>query len=332
MNTLVIEIIKDVFDKEISGLIKAKETIVGDFEKVLSLLKNCNGKIIFNGIGKSGSIAKKISSTFLSIGLKSLFIHPVESLHGDIGILEENDCFVMISKSGETDELINMIPYIKNFKAKIILITSNKNSILTQLSDFVISLTFGEEACPFNVIPTTSTTAFLVVGDALAIALMKIRNIKENDLIKFHPGGSIGKKLYFRIKDLMWSDEDNPIVYLDDDLKIILEEMTKYRLGAVSVIDDDGYFCGLITDFDIRVHILNNSENAFSLKAKDIMNKNPKTIYEDKSALEALMIMEGEEKQLNILPVIDSERKVVGIIRLHDLVRNGLLDIRKRQK
>ncbi len=322
----IIEIIKDVFDIEIKELIRIKDNIDNSYLTAVNLIHNCKGKIIFSGIGKSGYIAQKIAATFSSIGVKSIFIHPSEALHGDIGLIDENDVFFMISKSGESEELIKFSYYINRISLPQIIITANPKSTLAKTSETILLLNIEKEACPLNLVPTTSTTASLLIGDALAIALMRLKDFRRDDFAIYHPGGNIGKRLLIQVKDIMASGEDNPVVDENDTMKQVIIEVTSKHFGGVSVIDKDGYFKGLITDYDIRINI---NEDMFQKKAKDIMNSDPIFIYVDTLATDAIMIMESGKKQLNILPVLNKEGKSAGMIRLHDLVREGLLDFGK---
>jgi arabinose-5-phosphate isomerase len=325
-NSTILEIIKAVFDSEINELIRMKNNIDDSYINAVNLIHNCKGKIIFSGIGKSGYIAQKIAATFSSIGVKSIFIHPSEALHGDIGLIDESDIFFMISKSGESEELIRFSYYINRINLPQIIITANPKSTLGKSSEIILILNIEREACPLNLVPTTSTTASLLIGDALAISLMKLKNFKRDNFATFHPGGNIGKRLLFKVKDIMASGRDNPVVYENDTMKEVIIEVTSKHFGGASVIDNDGYFKGLITDYDIRINI---NEEMFHKKAKDIMNTDPIFIYDDTLATDAIMIMESGDKQLNILPVLNKEGKSVGMVRLHDLVREGLLDFGK---
>jgi arabinose-5-phosphate isomerase len=322
-HTSIIDTIKEVFDREITELIRIKNSIDQSFEKAVNLINQAKGKVVFSGIGKSGYIARKIAATFSSIGVKSVFIHPSEALHGDIGLIDEEDCFFMISKSGESEELIKFSYYINNLNLPQIIITANPNSTLAKTCRVTLHLNIEQEACPLNLVPTTSTTASLLIGDAIAIALMKVNDFRKEKFALYHPGGSIGKRLLFKVKDIMWAGENNPIVHEDDDLKAVIIEVTSKHFGGASVVDRNGYFKGLITDHDIRTNI---NEDLFHKKAKDIMNPDPVFIYEDTIATNAIMIMESGKRQFNILPVLDRKDKAVGMVRLHDLVRQGILD------
>ena len=321
-----------VFNDEIAALEHIRDELAysndmaSEFEKAVDIIFACKGKVILTGIGKSGLIAKKIAATLSSTGTKAIFIHPVEGMHGDFGIVERGcDCLITISKSGTSDELLSLLPFFANFNIPVISITANKQSELAKNSQVVLHMPIEREACPLNLAPTTSTTASLVIGDAIAIALMTKNKLKKETFALYHPSGRLGKSLLFRVKDIMWSGNANPTVSIDDDMKHVIYIITSKRLGAVSVLDEHNKFTGLITDYDIRTHLNKDiNRDIFDKKAKHIMNANPTFVYENMMAVDVITIMEDRKRPFNVLPVVDDDNNCVGMIRLHDLVKVGL--------
>lgn len=321
-NEYIINTLNEVFEIEIDTLKTVKNNInKKEFEHIVTLIKNCKGKVVFIGIGKSGIIAKKISATLSSTGTRSVYLHPIEGMHGDFGIIEKKDCIFIISKSGKTEEICSIFPFFKSQKLPIISITADKNSEIAKKSDLSLYMKIDKEACPLNLAPTSSTTASLVIGDALAVALMRSRNFNKEAFAMYHPAGTLGKRLLFRVKDIMRKGDDNPKVHLENSFTQILQMITSKSLGASSVVDKDKRLIGLITDYDIRTNL---NEKIFNKKAKDIMNPNPTYINENMMAIDALILMEEREKPFNVLPVINDEHECVGMIRLHDLIKAGL--------
>lgn len=319
--------IKKVIDIEIKGLVDLKEKIGHQYEDALKIILNCtgksNGKVVITGIGKSGIAAKKIASTMSSTGTPAVFIHPSEAMHGDLGIVNSSDVIIAIGKSGESSELNVLLPFLKKIKVKIISITSNKNSPLAKISDVIIDIGDIKEACPFNLAPTSSVTASIVIGDALAIMLMKLRDFKIEEFAFFHPGGRLGKRLNLLVSDIMIKGENNPVINTTVTVHNMLIVITEKRAGAVSVIDKKGKLIGLVTDFDIR-RILEQDKNIFKLKISDIMNNNPIFIHDNEKAFTALEKMENREKPITVLPVLNKKKIVVGMVRMHDLINIGL--------
>jgi arabinose-5-phosphate isomerase len=315
--------ITKVIDIEMKGVSLLKERINASVKNAVETIFNCQGKVILTGMGKSGLVAKKIASTMSSVGTPAIFMHPAEGMHGDLGIIGVGDVVVAIGKSGESSELNAMLPSIKKVSAKVIGITGNSGSTLARYSDIVIDVGNVEEACPFNMAPTTSSTVFMVLGDAMAVALMKMRDFDLTDYALLHPGGQIGKRLTMRVSDVMLKEDNNPIINISDSVKNCLSEISRKLAGAVSVVDNDGKIMGLVADYDIRKHI-ENEENIFSMEIKDIMNPNPISIFEDEKAFSALKIMQEREKPITILSVLNRKNIVVGMLRMHDLVKEGL--------
>jgi arabinose-5-phosphate isomerase len=317
----ILNIAKRTIDIELETLFDLKESLDYSFIKAIEILYNCKGKVIFTGIGKSGHIARKISSTFSSTGTPSIFLHPAEAIHGDLGIIDKEDVLVIISNSGETEEIINIIPYLKFLNVPIICITGNINSTLAQKSDVVIDIKIKREACPFNLAPTSSTTAILVLGDALAITLMELKGFTKEQFAKLHPGGLIGKRLK-KVMDIMHSGEKVPIVYEDMTMKEAIIEITSKGFGATAVLDRNQNLIGIITDGDLRRYIeKGNDLNNGSVKSA--MTKNPKTIKYDETVADALNLM--EKYKITVLLVLDENNKLIGILHLHDILREGIL-------
>lgn len=295
-------------------------SINADFEKAIEAMASCSGRIVISGIGKSAVIAQKIVATFNSTGTPSIFMHAADAIHGDLGIVQQEDVVIVISKSGESPEIKVLVPLIKNFGNTLIGMVGNISSYLAKQSDIVLNTTVDQEACPNNLAPTTSTTAQLVMGDTLAVCLMEKKGFKSDDFAKFHPGGTLGKKLYLRVYDL-YIDNEKPKVLPSQSLKDVIVEMTQKRLGVTAVIDEQNTLLGIITDGDLR-RMLNNSISIDQVKAIDIMTKNPKTIGPDELAVTALDILRKNE--ITQLAVTENGA-YLGIIHLHDLIKEGLI-------
>jgi arabinose-5-phosphate isomerase len=318
----IIKIAKDVINLEIEGLQNLLDSINENFLKAIKLLLLCQGKVIITGVGKSGIIAKKIAATLTSTGTPSVYLHPSESLHGDIGVVDKKDVVVAISKSGNTAEIAKIISFLKRRNIPIIAITANKDSELAKESDVVILIKVTKEACPFDMAPTVSTTMMLALGDAIAMVLMNLKKFKAEDFAALHPGGEIGKKFWLKVEDMMLVGEKYvPIVKYNTPMKDVILEMTAKR-GITSVIDDDGRVIGVITDGDLR-RLLEKREDIFSLTAQEVMTKNPKVI--DKNSLAIVAAKKMEEYGITALIVIDEDRKPIGIIHLHDLMRERVI-------
>ena len=303
--------------RSIAGLAASVNT---DFEKAVQVIAACPGRVVVSGIGKSAIIAQKIVATFNSTGTPSLFMHAADAIHGDLGMVQQDDVVMVISKSGESPEIKVLVPLIKNFGNTLISIVGSKSSYLAKNADIVLDTTVDQEACPNNLAPTTSTTAQLVMGDALAVCLMETKGFQADDFAKFHPGGMLGKKLYLRVSDLS-NDNEKPQVLSTQSLKEVIVEMTKKRLGITAVVDEENNLLGIITDGDLR-RMLENNVSIDAVKAGDIMTKNPKAIGPDELAIDALdMLRRNEISQLAVI----QDKKYLGIIHLHDLIREGLI-------
>ena len=290
------------------------------FEHAVTTIHNCTGRVIVSGIGKSAIVGQKIVSTFNSTGTPSLFMHAADAIHGDLGMVQKNDVVIIISKSGESPEIKILLPLIKNFGNSIIAITGNLKGYLANNVDFVINTTVQQEACPNNLAPTTSTTAQMVMGDALAVALMELNGFNTTDFAKYHPGGNLGKRLYLRVDDL-YNKNVKPKVLLNSSLKDIVIEITKNKLGATAVVDENNIIKGIITDGDLRRMLEKNALNN-STSAKEICSSNPKKIEPNVLAVDALEQM--RKFDINQLLVVN-EYEYLGILQLHDLVREGII-------
>ena len=299
---------------------KLINSINDDFVNVVEIIFNCKGRVIVTGIGKSANIATKIVSTFNSTGTPAIFMHAADAIHGDLGIIQPEDIIICISKSGNTPEIKVLIPLIKNLGNKLIAITSEVKSTLAIQSDYFLNVYVDREACPNNLAPTSSTTAQLVMGDALAVCLLECRGFTAQDFAKYHPGGALGKRLYLKVSDL-YTNNEKPEVNLETPLAQTLIEITSKRLGCVAVTENDE-IKGIITDGDLR-RMLSKSLSSDNQKAKDIMTINPKTITKDKFAVEALTLM--KDNHITQLLVVDRNNKYIGVIHLHDLIREGII-------
>jgi arabinose-5-phosphate isomerase len=290
------------------------------FTKALDCIAHCKGRLIVSGIGKSAIIAQKIVATLNSTGTPSLFMHAADAIHGDLGMVQQDDVVMIISKSGDSPEIKLLVPLIKNFRNVLIGMAGNMQSFLAQNSDIVLNTTVQQEACPNNLAPTTSTTAQMVMGDALAVCLMEMKGFGTDDFAKFHPGGTLGKKLYLRVADL-YGNNGKPQVNASSSLKEVIMEITQKRLGTTVVVDANGKVEGIITDGDLR-RMLEKEEAYKNITAKDIMGKHPKTISTGALAVEALDIM----RKNNISQLIVAEEGLyMGVIHLHDIIREGLV-------
>ena len=315
---------KDVFRKEADAILSLIDRINEDFIRAVAILQSCTGKVIVTGIGKSGIISQKIASTLSCSGTPALFLHPAEGIHGDIGMVSKDDVVIAVSNSGETDELLKILPVIKRLGIKLIVVTGNPDSLLSKSGDVVLDIGVQEEACPLGLIPTTSTTAAMAMGDALALALLERRGFKEEDFAALHPGGALGRKLLLRVEDLMHVREALPLVSEHDPMKAALIEMTSKRLGVTGVVTEQGELAGIITDGDLR-RGLEREKNLLSLTARDVMTRNPKTIEKEALAAQALQMMEQYSITSLFIVAASGLKKPEGIIHLHDLLKAGMV-------
>jgi arabinose-5-phosphate isomerase len=315
----IIILAKNTILSQSESIAKLIDYVDIQFVEATQLLYNSKGRLIVTGIGKSAIIAQKLVATFNSTGTPSLFLHAAEAIHGDLGMVQPDDIVLCISKSGNSPEIKVLIPLLKRFGNKLIAITGNTTSFLAKESDFVLNTTVDAESCPLNLAPTNSTTAQLVMGDAVAMCLMNLRNFTREDFAKYHPGGSLGKKLLLQVKDLL-EHSLKPTVTLDTPLKKVIIEISEKRLGATAVVEN-GKVIGVITDGDIR-RMLNNNDTFAHLTAKDIMTKTPKMIQSQTMVVEALNILED----FSITQLIVSDNgEYKGIIHLHDILKEGIV-------
>jgi len=321
----IIDKAREVFDIEIEGLAKVKEQLNSDFEKLVEKcveVLNHGGKLVLCGVGKSGHIGKKLAATLASTGTPAVFMHPVEAMHGDLGILESKDVLLALSYSGETDELLSIFPAAKMLGVTTVAITGGKQSRLASVCDILIEMEIHKEACPFNLVPTTSTTALLALGDALAVVLLNVRGFTLENFGRLHPAGAIGRSVTMRVKDLMRKGDKLALVHTDSSVKETLISMTKVRCGAAVVVDDEGLLLGVFTDGDFRRHV----EDDLSILDKpivDVMTPSPLWINENKLAVEVLKLV--EKRSINDVVVLDNDGKVVGLVDIQDLPGMKLL-------
>jgi arabinose-5-phosphate isomerase len=320
----VLDQAKDVFRKEANAILSLIDRVNEDFIRAVTLLQSCTGKVIVTGIGKSGIISQKIASTLSCSGTPALFLHPAEGIHGDIGMVSKNDVVIAVSNSGETDELLKILPVIKRLGIKLIVVTGNPESLLSKSGDAVLDLGVQEEACPLGLIPTTSTAAAMAMGDALALALLERRGFKEEDFAALHPGGALGRKLLLRVEDVMHVREALPLVSEHDPMQVALIEMSSKRLGVTGVVTEQGELAGIITDGDLR-RGLERKKNLLSLTVRDVMTRNPRTIAKEALAAQALQMMEQYSITSLFIVAASGLKKPEGIIHLHDLLKAGMV-------
>lgn len=315
----VLNTAKKTIDIESKAIANLANLLDDDFTNAVTLIYNSKGRVIITGIGKSAIIANKIVATLNSTGTPAVFMHAADAIHGDLGLILKDDVVICISKSGNTPEIKVLIPLIKNAKNKMIAITGNPKSFLGQQADYVLNAFVEQEACPNNLAPTTSTTAQLVIGDALAVCLLELKGFSSRDFAKYHPGGALGKRLYLRVCDIS-SVNEKPKVHPDTNVKQVIVEISEKMLGVTAVVENDK-IVGIITDGDLR-RMLTKNEEFMHLTAKDIMSSNPKRIQEDAMAIEAMELMEMNEiSQL----LVEHNGKYAGVVHIHDLVKEGII-------
>ncbi|WP_044418050.1 KpsF/GutQ family sugar-phosphate isomerase [Halarcobacter anaerophilus] len=309
------EIAKQVFEIESKEILNLSNLLTNDFEQAVQAVYDSKGKFIICGMGKSGLIGRKIAATFASTGTPSFFLHPGEAYHGDLGMIEKDDIVLLISNSGETDEVLKVIPFLKNQGNIIISMSGNPSSTLAKNTNYHLNIFVQKEACPLQLAPTSSTTASLVMGDALAVALMKLRDFKDKDFAQFHPGGSLGRRLLTKVKNVM-KKNDLPICNEIENIKNIIHIITDGKCGLVVVVNNFEII-GIITDGDIRRAMESNENNFFSLQAKDLMSKNPKMINLNEKLTTASDLM--NDNKVNSLLVVDDQSRLLGIVQMYDL-------------
>ncbi len=317
---MIINQARDVLKIEAEGLLSLIERVDNRFEEMVELICNSKGRLVVSGIGKSGLVGQKIVATLNSTGTSALFLHPVEAMHGDLGVVGKNDIFLALSNSGETEELNILTPVIKQVGCKIISFTGNTSSSLAKLSDIVIDVGVEKEACPLGLAPTASTTAVLAMGDALAVVLINKKQFKSSDFKKIHPGGALGQRLFLNVSDIMMTGIELPAVFSGTKMNEVLKVMNEFELGVAIVVKNDSILSGIITDGDIR-RIVYYKESIRDLMVEDIMTENPRTVTPETPVYDALYLMEKYE--ITVLPVTDPSGKVCGILHLHDILGKG---------
>ena len=315
----ILQTAKETILLESSAIANLANLLDEHFEKAVNFILNANGRVIVTGIGKSANIAAKIVATFNSTGTPAIFMHAADAIHGDLGNVQENDVVICLSKSGNTPEIKVLVPLIKNYGNKIIAITGNIDSFLGKNADFPLNTYVEKEACPNNLAPTTSTTAQLVMGDALAVCLQDLRGFSTKDFAKYHPGGALGKRLYLRVSDLIKNNQI-PKVNASDSVAKVIVEISERRLGVTAVLENEK-IVGIITDGDLR-RMLTKTTDINHFTAKDIMGKNPKTVQENAMAIEALEKLESNS--ITQILVVDAKENYVGVVHLHDLIKEGI--------
>jgi arabinose-5-phosphate isomerase len=317
----IIELAKNTILEEAKAITALADYVDEDFKKVVELVFNSKGRLIITGIGKSANIANKIVATLNSTGTPAIFMHAADAIHGDLGNVQEYDIILCISKSGNTPEIKVLLPLIKNMGNKIVAMISNTESYLAEHSDFVLKAKVEKEACPNNLAPTNSTTAQLVIGDALAVCLIQLRHFSSRDFAKYHPGGSLGKRLYTRVEDV-YKGVNPPMVSPDTNIRDLIIVITEGRMGCTAVVDADKNLLGMVTDGDLR-RMMQRDGDVGILYAKDIMGEDPKTISKGELAFTAFQLM--EENSITQLAVVDTDNIYIGMIHLHDILKEGVV-------
>ncbi len=315
---------KEIFDQEIKAAREVRDRLNGTFVEAIETILDNEGKIIFVGAGKSGLIAQKVAATLRSTGIVALSLHPSDAAHGDLGMVSDGDIVVLISKSGETEEVRDLIPALKRRGAILIAMVGEEASRIAKAADIWLDVGVEREACPIGLAPTSSTTVTLLMGDAIAAVLMQLRGFNSEDFAKNHPGGSLGKRLLLDVKDMMYAEEDNPVCSPEIIMSDVLIKLTQNSLGGITVVNDNQNILGVITDGDVRRGIQKLGGDFLTTPVKDVMTLNPTTIKESEKAIDALLVMENRHRQITVLPVVDEDKKCVGMIRLHDLIRAGI--------
>jgi arabinose-5-phosphate isomerase len=319
----ILDIAKRVLKTEAEAVSALIEKLGSNFEKAVEIIYESKGRVVVTGMGKSGLVGKKIAATLASTGTPAFFLHPAEATHGDLGMVTSADVIIAISNSGETEEIVGLIPFLKRFRVRLISVTGNPDSTLSKAADVTLDVSVKEEAFPLGIVPTASTTATMAMGDAMAVALLMKRGFQEEDFALFHPRGSIGKKFFIKVKDLMHTGDEIPKVYLGTPMSKTVIEMSSKRLGHAVVVDDNGRIAGIITDGDLRRGIEKRGGKLFELTAEEVMTKSPKAISEEELAAKALSIMENYS--ITALVVPDRDGRAIGIIHLHDILKQGIV-------
>ncbi|MGA8165413.1 MAG: KpsF/GutQ family sugar-phosphate isomerase [Waddliaceae bacterium] len=323
---MALELLQELFDNERTYLDHFFDHLdLTSVDQVLEVLYNCQGMIILSGIGKSGLVAEKIAGTLTSTGTRAFFLSPANALHGDIGIIEKKDILLFLSKSGESDELLHLVPIVRNKGAETVAIVSNPSSRLAKAVDLALCLPQERELCPFDTAPTTSTTMQSIVGDVLAISLMRMKNFSRDEYAKIHPAGQIGKRMTIKVRDLMLTNEAIPLCKTTDKLVDTLVELSNKQCGCVLIVDDKKTLLGIFTDGDLRRALQSRKEQALEGEMQDLMTANPRWIDPEELALDAVKTMEADQKHpIMVLPVLGEGKRVLGIIKMHDIVQSGI--------
>ncbi len=322
MNPTILKTARQILAIEAEAIRRLIRKIGKNFEKAIELMEKCEGRIIVTGMGKPGLIARKIAATLASTGTPSLFLHPAEAVHGDLGMVTEKDVMIAISQSGETEELVRLISTLKKIGVPLIVLTSNPKSILAGNADVVLDLGVDREACPLNLAPSASTTASLAMGDALALSLLKKKGFRTEDFALLHPGGSLGKRL-LKVKDLMRTGKANPIVGRRTPVRKVLFAITASRAGSCTVVNGRGKLVGIFTDGDLRRQLRRNGENILNRPVDEVATHKPLTIQKEKLAAEALHLLQS--KKIDELPVVDEKGRAVGLLDVQDLLKAGFV-------
>lgn len=320
---LIIKEARKVLEIESNTIRDQIPKIDDSFVRLIEEIVKCKGKVIISGVGKSGLVGKKIAATLSSIGITSLFLHPTDIAHGDLGVIKGGDILIIISNSGNTSELVHLVDITKGLDIQLVGLIGNRRSRLAKEVDIFIDTEIEREACSMNLIPTASTTLVMAIGDAIAVVCSIIKKVEPRQVALYHPGGELGRRLRIKVSAVMHSGNENPVVPRDWSMKDTLIEMTSKAMGAVSVVNGKGKIEGIITDGDLR-RALQKYSNILEMKAEDIMNPTPIVIDADATVNDALQLMENGPRQILVLPVVDREKRVVGIVRLHDLVQTHL--------
>ena len=319
---MILKRAKEVFRLEAEAVAALAHKLDENFVRAVEALYSCKGRVVVTGMGKAGIIGQKISATLSSLGTPSVWLHSAEAIHGDLGRVTKNDIVIALSNSGETEETKSLVPILKKIGTGIIAITGNRQSTLAKHSDIILDVSVKKEACPLGLAPTSSTTAMLAMGDALAVCLVDKKGFKEKDFALYHPGGALGRKLLLKVEDIMRKGKSNPIVNEDTIVKDVLYAITEARAGAASVVNKNGKLTGIFTDGDLRRHLEADS-NLAERRVKEVMTKNPVSIQPQKLAVEALRIL--EEKKIDELPVVDKNGRPAGMLDVQDVLRAGLV-------
>jgi len=318
---MIIEKAKEVLKIEADSILKLTQNINESFEALVNTICSSTGRVVISGIGKSGLIGKKIVATLISTGTNSMFLHPVEAVHGDLGMVSKDDVFIAISNSGETQELNQLLPVIKDIGCKLAGFTGKIDSTMAKFCDIIINTGVEKEACPFNMAPTSSTTAQLAMGDALAVVLITMKKFKKSDFMKSHPGGMLGQRLSCRVCEIRFKASTAPWVLAGSSMGSALEQMDKFKLGAVIVLDKEKKLKGIITDGDIRHCISKNQSHLNTQSVDTVMSENPRTLTAQSFLYDALNLM--EKYQITVLPIVDNHNRLDGLLHLHDILGKG---------